>query len=130
VDDLTKRRALYDEDGDGFVSPAEAEGYHRRYVGQLDHNHDGGLSWAELKPITPGVPDLEVAYEELVGASSVASPRGNAGIGAPACVTKCWPSAMPRERPTSCTGRSPLARRFRAYAIIRRRCEANFIPRV
>ena len=67
VDDLTAARALHDEDGDGFVSPAEAEGYYRRYFAQLDDNNDGRLSRAELKPETPGTPDLEVAYEELVG---------------------------------------------------------------
>jgi EF hand domain-containing protein len=60
-------RALYDEDGDGFVSPAEAEGYYRRYFDQLDDNNDGRLSRAELKPETPGAHDLEVAEEELVG---------------------------------------------------------------
>jgi EF hand len=69
VEHLRQLRALYDEDGDGFVSPAEAEGYYRRYFDQLDDNNDGRLSRAELEPETPGVPDLEVAEEELVGAS-------------------------------------------------------------
>ena len=67
VQALTQLRDHYDEDGDGFVSPAEAEGYYRRHFDQLDDNNDGRLSRAELKPETPGVPDLEVAYEELVG---------------------------------------------------------------
>lgn len=67
VEDLTALRAVHDEDGDGFVSPAEAEGYYRRYFAQLDDNNDGRLSRAELKPEAPGTPDLEVAYEELVG---------------------------------------------------------------
>ena len=69
VDELTERRDLYDEDGDGFVSPAEAEGYYRRYFVQLDDNNDGRLSRAELKAEVPGMPDLELAYEELVGAT-------------------------------------------------------------
>jgi hypothetical protein len=69
VEDLTQARELYDEDGDGFVSRAEAEGYYRRYFDQLDDDNDGRLSRAELEPETPGVPDLEVAYEELVGAT-------------------------------------------------------------
>ena len=67
VEALTQLRALHDEDGDGFVSPSEAEGYYRRYFDQLDDNNDGRLSRAELRPETPGTPDLEVAYEELVG---------------------------------------------------------------
>jgi hypothetical protein len=66
---LTTLRAAHDEDGDGFVSPAEAEGYYRRYFAQLDDNNDGRLSRAELKPEAPGTPDLELAYEELVGAT-------------------------------------------------------------
>ena len=69
VEDLTQLRALYDEDNDGFVSPSEAEGYYRRYFGQLDDNTDGRLSRAELKPEAPSTPDLEVAHEELVGAT-------------------------------------------------------------
>ena len=69
VEDLTALRELYDEDGDGFVSPAEAEGYYRRYFDQLDDNNDGRLSRAELKPEMPGAPDLEIAQEELVGAT-------------------------------------------------------------
>ena len=69
VEDLTELRGLYDEDRDGFVSPAEAEGYYRRYFAQLDDNNDGRLSRAELKPETPSAPDLELAYEELVGAT-------------------------------------------------------------
>ena len=66
---LTQARELYDEDGDGFVSRVEAEGYYRRFFGQLDDDNDGRLSQAELKPETPGVPDLEIADEELVGAT-------------------------------------------------------------
>ena len=66
---LNALREALDEDGDGFVSPAEAEGYHRRYFGLLDDNHDGRLSRAELRPEAPGTPDLEIAYEELVGAT-------------------------------------------------------------
>jgi len=69
VEALTELREVYDEDGDGFVSPAEAEGYYRRYFGQLDDNSDGRLSRAELKPEAPGTPDLELASEELVGAT-------------------------------------------------------------
>jgi hypothetical protein len=69
VEHLTALRALYDESEDGFVSPAEAEGYYRRYFGQLDDDHDGRLSRAELKPEAPGAPDLELANEELVGAT-------------------------------------------------------------
>ena len=34
-----------------------------------DDNNDGRLSRAELKPETPSAPDLELAYEELVGAT-------------------------------------------------------------
>lgn len=67
VEELTERRDRYDEDGDGFVSPAEAEGYYRRHFGQLNDNNDGRLSRAELKPEAPGAPDLELAEEELVG---------------------------------------------------------------
>jgi EF hand len=67
VEALTARRDRYDEDGDGFVSPAEAEGYWRRYFAQLDDNNDGRLSRAELDPEAPGTPDLELANEELVG---------------------------------------------------------------
>ena len=69
VGTLTAVRDAFDEDGDGFVSPAEAEGYYRRYFGQLDDNHDGRLSRAELRPEAPGTPDLEIAEEELVGAT-------------------------------------------------------------
>jgi EF hand len=69
VEALTALRELYDEDGDGFVAPAEAEGYYRRHFGQLDDNNDGRLSRAELKPEAPGTPDLELADEELVGAT-------------------------------------------------------------
>ncbi len=69
VEDLTQVREQYDENADGFVSPTEAEGYYRRYFDQLDDNNDGRLSRAELKPETPSTPDLEVAYEELVGAT-------------------------------------------------------------
>jgi hypothetical protein len=69
VEELTAVRARFDEDDDGFVSPAEAEGYHRRYFGQLDDNNDGRLSRAELQPEAPGTPDLELADEELVGAT-------------------------------------------------------------
>src|SRR5688500_4927462 len=67
VEDLTAVRATHDEDGDGFVSAAEAEGYYRRYFAQLDDDKDGRLSRAELRPEAPGTPDLEVASEELVG---------------------------------------------------------------
>ncbi|MGH6899439.1 MAG: hypothetical protein ACREJ5_23295 [Geminicoccaceae bacterium] len=67
VEELTERQDRYDEDGDGFVSPTEAEGYWRRYFGQLDDNNDGRLSRAELEPEAPGTPDLELANEELVG---------------------------------------------------------------
>jgi hypothetical protein len=69
VEELTRLRALYDEDDDGFVSPAEAEGYYRRDFAQLDDNNDGRLSRAELKPEAPRPPDLELADEELVGAT-------------------------------------------------------------
>ena len=69
VRELTMRRDLYDEDGDGFVSPAEAEGYYRRNFAELDDNNDGRLARAELKPETPGTPDLELAIEELVGST-------------------------------------------------------------
>lgn len=61
------RRDRYDDDGDGFVSPAEAEGYYRRNFGQLDDNNNGRLSRAELEPEAPGAPDLELADEELLG---------------------------------------------------------------
>ena len=44
---LTAVRERYDEDGDGFVSRAEAEGYWRRHFGALDDNNDGRLSRAE-----------------------------------------------------------------------------------
>jgi hypothetical protein len=67
VEELTTVRARHDEDGDGLVSPAEAEGYYRRYFGQLDDNNDGRLSRAELDAETPGAPEVEVAEEELVG---------------------------------------------------------------
>ena len=69
VQRLTALRDAHDDDGDGFVSPAEAEGYYRRYFGQLDDNNDGRLSRAELKPEAPGTPDLELADEERVGAT-------------------------------------------------------------
>ena len=69
VEDLTELRTLYDEDNDGFVSPAEAAGYYRRHFDQLDDNNDGRLSRAELKPEGPTTADLEVAYEELIGAT-------------------------------------------------------------
>ena len=69
VENLTAVRARHDEDGDGFVSPAEAEGYYRRYFGQLDDNNDGRLSRAELDTEAPGAPDLDVADEELVDAT-------------------------------------------------------------
>ena len=69
VEELTAVRPRHDEDGDGFVSPAEAKGYYRRYFGQLDDNNDGRLSRAELQPEAPGTPDLELADEELVGAT-------------------------------------------------------------
>ena len=69
VERLTHLRALYDENEDGFVGPAEAEGYWRRNFEELDDNNDGRLSRAELQPETPGVPDLEVGEEELVGAT-------------------------------------------------------------
>jgi hypothetical protein len=54
VEALTALRDVYDEDGDGLVAPAEAERYYRRYFGQLDDNHDGRPSRAELKPDAPG----------------------------------------------------------------------------
>jgi hypothetical protein len=73
VEDLTELRKLYDEDGDGFVSPTEAEGYYRRYFAQLDDNNGGRLSRAALKPETPSTPDVEIAYEELVGATCVST---------------------------------------------------------
>jgi len=66
---LTALREALDEDRDGFVGPAEAEGYYRRYFELLDDNHDGRLSRAELRREAPGTPDLEIAYEELVGAT-------------------------------------------------------------
>jgi hypothetical protein len=66
---LTALRGSLDEDGDGFVSPAEAEGYYRRHFDLLDDNNDGRLSRAELEPEAPGTPDLEIASEELVGAT-------------------------------------------------------------
>lgn len=74
---LTAVRDLHDEDGDGFVSPAEAEGYYRRHFKQLDDNHDGRLSRAELRPEAPGAPDLEIAYEELVGTTEQAYVEDN-----------------------------------------------------
>ena len=69
VENLTAVRARHDEDGDGFVSPAEAEGYYRRYFGELDDNDDGRLSRAELEPEAPDTPEVEVADEELVDAT-------------------------------------------------------------
>lgn len=69
VEELPAVRARHDEDGDGFVSPAEAEGYYRRYFGQLDDNNDGRLSRAELEPEAPDTPEVEVADEELVDAT-------------------------------------------------------------
>jgi hypothetical protein len=59
--ELTASRHIYDEDGDGFVSRAEAEGYYRRSFGQL--------APAELEPEEPSALDLGVAFEELVGRS-------------------------------------------------------------
>jgi hypothetical protein len=67
VEELTAVRPPHDEDGDGFVSPAEAEGYDRRHFGLLDDN--GRLSPAELEPGAPGAPATEPADEELVGAT-------------------------------------------------------------
>ena len=67
VRELTERRALHDEDRDGFISPVEAEGYYRRHFGELDDDNDGRLSRAELEPEAPGTPDLELDDEELVG---------------------------------------------------------------
>jgi EF hand len=67
VETLSARRDLYDEDGDGFVSPDEAEGYYRRNFAALDDDNDGRLTRAELKPETPATPELELAIEELVG---------------------------------------------------------------
>lgn len=49
VETLTERRDRYDEDGDGFVSREEAEGYYRRHFALLDDNNDGRLSRAELR---------------------------------------------------------------------------------
>jgi EF hand len=69
VEELTAVRAPHDEDGDGFISPAEAEGFYRRYFGQLDDDDDGRLSRAELESKAPGTPETEVADEELVGAT-------------------------------------------------------------
>jgi hypothetical protein len=56
VKEVTAVRAQHDEDGDGFVSPAEAKGYYRRSFGRLDDNNDGGLSRAELEPGLPARP--------------------------------------------------------------------------
>ena len=67
VETLSMRRDRYDEDGDGFVSPDEAEGYYRWYFAELDDNNDGRRSRAELKPETPATPEFELAIEELVG---------------------------------------------------------------
>jgi hypothetical protein len=47
--------SLSDADGDGFVNQAEAEGYHRSHFGQLDGDHDGLLSSAELEPADQGL---------------------------------------------------------------------------
>jgi hypothetical protein len=69
VRESTERRELHDEDGDGFVSRAEAEGYYRGHLSELDDDNDGRLSRAKLEPGAPGAPDLELAYEELVGAT-------------------------------------------------------------
>ena len=69
VEELTAVRAGHDEDGDGFVSPAEAEGYYRRHFGQLDDNNDGRLSPAELAPEAPETSEVELADEELVDAT-------------------------------------------------------------
>jgi hypothetical protein len=69
VRELTTRRDLYDEDGDGFVSPVEAEGYYRRNFAELDDDNDGRLARAELKPEGPATPGLELAIEELVGST-------------------------------------------------------------
>jgi hypothetical protein len=50
---LTELRERYDDDGDGFVSRVEAEGYWRRHFGRLDDNDDGRLSRTELEPEAP-----------------------------------------------------------------------------
>ena len=69
VQGSTERHRIYDQDGDGFVSSAEAEGHYRRYFGELDDNDDGRLSQAELEPETPVTSDLKTALEDLVGAT-------------------------------------------------------------
>jgi hypothetical protein len=66
AEELTASRHIYDEDGDGFVSRAEAEGYYRRSFGHLDDNKDGQLAPAELEPEEPSALDLGVAFEEPV----------------------------------------------------------------
>jgi hypothetical protein len=65
----TERHRIYDQDGDGVVSPAEAEGHYRRHFGKLDDNDDGRLSQAELEPETPVTSHLKAAWEDLVGAT-------------------------------------------------------------
>jgi hypothetical protein len=69
VEELTAVRAPPDGDGDGFVSPAEAEGYDRSHFGLLDDDDDGRLPPAELEPEAPGASTPELADEELVGAT-------------------------------------------------------------
>jgi hypothetical protein len=65
VEELTAVRPPHDDDGDGFVSPAEAEDYYRRHFGLLDDDDDGPLSRAELEPEAPGAPETDVAGEEV-----------------------------------------------------------------
>jgi hypothetical protein len=64
-----EHNSTHDQDGDGFVSPSEAEGYYRRQFGELDDDNDGRLSQAELEPETPVTSDLKAAWQDLVGAT-------------------------------------------------------------
>jgi hypothetical protein len=70
VEELSTLGLPHDEDGDGFISPAEAEGLYRRYFGQLDADGDGRLSRAELESEAAGAPETPVADEELVGVTA------------------------------------------------------------
>jgi hypothetical protein len=69
VEELTAVRTRHDGNGDGFASPAEAQGYERRSFGPVDDNNDGRLSRTELEPQAPGTPEVEPAEEEAVGAT-------------------------------------------------------------